>query len=551
MTDRDDAFRREETAVHVPVLLERVLALLAPALSERPAVAVDATLGLGGHAEALLAAHPQLTLVGLDRDQAALARSRDRLAPYAARIHLVHAVYDRMPDVLDDLGFTGVDGVLFDLGVSSMQLDVAERGFAYAQDAPLDMRMDQSTGMTAEDVVNTYAVPDLARVLREYGEERFALRIAQAIDRERRVAPLRSTAHLAELVREAIPAATRRRGGHPAKRTFQALRIEVNAELDAVRDAVPAALDALGVGGAHRRARLPVTRGPDREEVVRGAGDGSHAPGHAGDAARERPAAAVAEPRVGAGDRGRDRGQPAGRVGAAASGRANPRVGMTARATTGRPRGGKRTMRAGSASSAPRVPFALLVTGLLVGGVALLLALNTASAANELQHHALDARDANVAADVEQLQNQVAASAAPANLAQAAAALGMVPAGNPAFIVEATNGTVKLLGKPQAATAAPIVQAPATAPHQPAATKAPTKTAAKKAPKKPTSKKTTSKKPTSKSKTPQKPGRTPTSSRTPKPKTSQKSTGQRHKPTRTPSPTPTPTPTMTLPGGTR
>jgi 16S rRNA (cytosine1402-N4)-methyltransferase len=234
---------------HVPVLLDRVLALLAPALTDRPAVAVDATLGLGGHAEALLAAHPQLTLVGLDRDQSALARSRDRLARYESRVHLVHAVYDRMPEVLDELGIPGVDGVLFDLGVSSMQLDVAERGFAYAQDAPLDMRMDQSTGMTAEDVVNTYSVADLARVLRVYGEERFALRIAQSIDRERRVAPLRSTAVLAELVREAIPAATRRRGGHPAKRTFQALRIEVNAELDAVRSAVPAALTELQVGG--------------------------------------------------------------------------------------------------------------------------------------------------------------------------------------------------------------------------------------------------------------------------------------------------------------
>ncbi|GAB2461787.1 16S rRNA (cytosine(1402)-N(4))-methyltransferase [Jatrophihabitans fulvus] len=234
---------------HVPVMLDRVLALLAPALSDRPAVAVDATLGLGGHAEALLAAHPQLTLVGLDRDPAALARSRDRLAPYADRVHLVHAVYDRMPDVLAELGIDGVDGVLFDLGVSSMQLDRPERGFAYAQDAPLDMRMDPTTGMTAESVVNDYAVPDLARVLREYGEERFALRIAQAIDRRRRVAPLRSTSELAELVRTAIPAATRRHGGHPAKRTFQALRIEVNGELDAVRAAVPAALDALTVGG--------------------------------------------------------------------------------------------------------------------------------------------------------------------------------------------------------------------------------------------------------------------------------------------------------------
>lgn len=234
---------------HVPVLLDRVLALLAPALSDRPAVAVDATLGLGGHAEALLAAHPQLTLVGLDRDPDALARSRARLAPYAERVHLVHAVYDRMPEVLAELGIDGVDGVLFDLGVSSMQLDVAERGFSYAHDAPLDMRMDQTAGTTAETVVNDYAVPELARVLKVYGEERFALRIAQAIDRERRVAPLRSSARLAELVRDAIPAATRRTGGHPAKRTFQALRIEVNGELDAVRAAVPAALDDLAVGG--------------------------------------------------------------------------------------------------------------------------------------------------------------------------------------------------------------------------------------------------------------------------------------------------------------
>ena len=247
MDERDRASR--DDAVHVPVLLDRVLALLAPALVDRPAVAVDATLGLGGHAEALLTAHPQLTLVGLDRDPAALARSRARLAPFGARAHLVHAVYDRMPEVLDELGFDGVDGVLFDLGVSSMQLGVAERGFAYAQDAPLDMRMDQSSGITAEQVLREYTVPELARVLREYGQERFALRIAQAIDRARRAAPLNSTSELAELVRTAIPAATRRTGGHPAKRTFQALRIEVNGELDAVRAAIPAALDALRVGG--------------------------------------------------------------------------------------------------------------------------------------------------------------------------------------------------------------------------------------------------------------------------------------------------------------
>jgi 16S rRNA (cytosine1402-N4)-methyltransferase len=237
------------TPDHVPVLLDRVLTLFAPALSDRPATVVDATLGLGGHAEALLDAHPQLRLVGLDRDPAALERSQSRLARFAGRTQLVHAVYDRMPDVLASLGLDGIDGVLFDLGVSSMQLDLAERGFAYAQDAPLDMRMDSTAGTTAAEIVNSYSVAELARVLREYGEERFALRIAQAIDRARREAPLTSTAQLAELVRSAIPAATRRHGGHPAKRTFQALRIEVNAELDALRSAVPAALESLVVGG--------------------------------------------------------------------------------------------------------------------------------------------------------------------------------------------------------------------------------------------------------------------------------------------------------------
>ena len=237
------------SAVHVPVLLDRVLALLAPAIGVGPAVVVDATLGLGGHAQALLAAHPQLTLIGLDRDPAALARSRERLARFAGRTHLVHARYDQMPSALTSVGVEGADGILFDLGVSSMQLDVADRGFAYAQDAPLDMRMDTSTGITAYEVVNEYSINDLARILREYGEERFALRIAQAIDRARRHAPLTSTAALAELVRTSIPAATRRHGGHPAKRTFQALRIEVNGELDSLRTAMPAALDALRLGG--------------------------------------------------------------------------------------------------------------------------------------------------------------------------------------------------------------------------------------------------------------------------------------------------------------
>jgi 16S rRNA (cytosine1402-N4)-methyltransferase len=234
---------------HVPVLLDRVLALFAPAIEDRPAVVVDATVGLGGHAEALLARHPELVLVGLDRDPEALDSSRDRLAPYGGRVHLVHAVYDAMPAVLADLGRPRVDGVLFDLGVSSLQLDDPRRGFAYAQDAPLDMRMDPEDPLTAADVVNTYPPDRLRAVLRDYGEERFAGRIVAAIVRERSREPLHSSAALADLVRAAVPAATRRTGGHPAKRTFQALRIEVNHELDALRDALPGAVDALAMKG--------------------------------------------------------------------------------------------------------------------------------------------------------------------------------------------------------------------------------------------------------------------------------------------------------------
>jgi 16S rRNA (cytosine1402-N4)-methyltransferase len=236
-------------ARHVPVLLPRVAELLEPALRDRPAVLVDATLGLGGHAAALLAAHPGLTLVGLDRDPQALALAGRRLVAFADRTHLVHAVYDRIADVLGELGLPRVDGVLFDLGVSSLQLDADERGFSYARDADLDMRMDPGTGPTAADVLNTYPAGELARVLREYGEERFASRIAAAVVRRRERRPLRRSAELVELLYEAVPAASRRTGGHPAKRTFQALRIEVNGELDALRTALPAAVDALTVGG--------------------------------------------------------------------------------------------------------------------------------------------------------------------------------------------------------------------------------------------------------------------------------------------------------------
>jgi 16S rRNA (cytosine1402-N4)-methyltransferase len=242
--DQHPASRR-----HVPVLLERTLELLAPALGGEAPVVVDATLGMGGHSAALLEQFPALRLIALDRDPQALQLAGDRLARHAARATLVHAVYDELAEVLAREGVERVQGVLFDLGVSSLQLDEPERGFAYAVDAPLDMRMDQSRGTTAAEVVNTYEPGRLARVLAQYGDERFARRIVSAIVRERERAPLNSTAQLAELVRTAIPAATRRTGGHPAKRTFQALRIEVNGELHALERALPAAVDALAVGG--------------------------------------------------------------------------------------------------------------------------------------------------------------------------------------------------------------------------------------------------------------------------------------------------------------
>ncbi|WP_110205138.1 16S rRNA (cytosine(1402)-N(4))-methyltransferase RsmH [Nocardioides daejeonensis] len=234
---------------HVPVMLDRVVALLEPALTAPGAVVVDCTLGLGGHSEGLLRAFPACRLIGIDRDSHALALSTERLAPYAERTTLVHAVYDELPEVLAEAGVEEVQGVFFDLGVSSMQLDEAERGFAYAQDAPLDMRMDDSTGRTAADVLNEASVGELTRILKIYGEEKFARRIAERIERERRREPFTTSGRLVELLYEAIPAPARRTGGHPAKRTFQALRIEVNDELRVLERAVPAALGAVGVGG--------------------------------------------------------------------------------------------------------------------------------------------------------------------------------------------------------------------------------------------------------------------------------------------------------------
>lgn len=238
------------TARHVPVMLDRVVSEFAPVVErvDRPVI-VDGTLGLGGHTEAMLTRYPSLTVIGVDRDREALRRAGERLAPFGDRFVPAHAVYDELPEVLAENDLTTIDGVLFDLGVSSMQLDLAERGFAYAQDAPLDMRMNDEDDLTAADVLNTYAEADLARILREYGEEKFARRIAKEIVSERQTRPFERSDQLVDLIRRCIPAPARRTGGNPAKRTFQALRIEVNDELAVWRRALPAAMDVLSVGG--------------------------------------------------------------------------------------------------------------------------------------------------------------------------------------------------------------------------------------------------------------------------------------------------------------
>jgi 16S rRNA (cytosine1402-N4)-methyltransferase len=239
---------------HVPVMAGRIAALLLPALTEsapggRPPVLIDATFGRGGHARAFLDAVPGLLLIGIDADAAAIEAGHALAARYPGQVTIAHAFYDRITEIAADAGHRRVQGILFDLGVSSPQLDDASRGFAYSQDAPLDMRMDQSAELTAERIVNTYPVPDLARVLFEYGEEKFARRIAEAIARERAREPIAGTLRLSAIVKDAIPAPARRTGGNPAKRTFQALRIEVNDELGALRRALPAALDLLAPGG--------------------------------------------------------------------------------------------------------------------------------------------------------------------------------------------------------------------------------------------------------------------------------------------------------------
>ena len=237
-----------DNQIHTPVMLERTIELLGPALGRDGAVLVDATLGMGGHAEAFLDRFPHLALVGLDRDTDALEIARDRLSRFGDRVHLVHTVYDRFAEALEGLGIDRVAGILFDLGVSSLQLDRVERGFSYSKDAPLDMRMDATSPLTAERILADYSESDLRRIFWEYGEERLAQRYAKKIVERRESAPLVRSAQLVELITAATPVAIQR-NGHPAKRVFQALRIEVNQELSVLARAIPEAIDSLEIDG--------------------------------------------------------------------------------------------------------------------------------------------------------------------------------------------------------------------------------------------------------------------------------------------------------------
>ncbi|WP_448809819.1 16S rRNA (cytosine(1402)-N(4))-methyltransferase RsmH [Agromyces bauzanensis] len=234
--------------IHTPVMLERTIELLAPALEADGAVLVDATLGMGGHSRAFLERFPWLTVIGLDRDTDALAIARERLAPFGDRARFVHTVYDGIAEAVRSEGYDEVQGVLFDLGVSSLQLDRAERGFAYSKDAPLDMRMDSTRGRTAAEVIAESSEDELRRIFYEYGEEKLAPRYARAIVQARADAPITRSGELVAIITAATPVAVQRQG-HPAKRVFQALRIEVNEELSVLARAIPAALDLIAVDG--------------------------------------------------------------------------------------------------------------------------------------------------------------------------------------------------------------------------------------------------------------------------------------------------------------
>lgn len=252
-----------QAAAHVPVMRDRIVELLSVPLQAPGAGYVDCTLGLGGHAEAILTACPQATLIGIDRDRHALDAAARRLERFGDRVVLFQARYDELPEVLAEAGRPRVQAILADLGLSSMQIDTTDRGFAYRTDAPLDMRMDDTQLLTAADLLNTATASELATILRRFGEERFADRIARLIVAERTVEPFSGSARLVRVIESALPAAARHAGGgHPAKRTFQALRIAVNDELVALAGLLPAAIDALAGGG--RLAVLAYHSGEDR-----------------------------------------------------------------------------------------------------------------------------------------------------------------------------------------------------------------------------------------------------------------------------------------------
>jgi 16S rRNA (cytosine1402-N4)-methyltransferase len=244
------------TFEHHPVMAHEILEIFQPVPG---GWVVDGTWGGGGHPRLLLEARPDFRLVGIDRDRDALAAAEAVLAPFGDRVILRHATFDRLDAIMSELPAEPVTGILFDLGVSSPQLDRAARGFSYRHEGPLDMRMDASQPWTAADVVNGYQEAELARVLREHGDERFADRIARAVVAAR---PVESTAELASIVKDAIPAPARRRGGHPAKRTFQAIRIEVNRELELLPSAIDRGVRRLAPGG--RLAVLAYHSGEDR-----------------------------------------------------------------------------------------------------------------------------------------------------------------------------------------------------------------------------------------------------------------------------------------------
>ena len=235
---------------HIPVLLDECMNMMSPALTDDGAVLVDCTLGMGGHSEAALKRFPNIHLIGIDRDPQAISLASERLAPFADRFTAVHTTYDHVDEVVATYAPAGkADAILMDLGVSSLQLDEAERGFSYSADAPLDMRMDPTTGQSAAELLVSATTQEIARILRVYGEERFASRIARRIVETRETQPLTRTGQLADIVRASIPAAARRRGGNPSKRTFQALRIAVNDELNILERALPACFASLRIGG--------------------------------------------------------------------------------------------------------------------------------------------------------------------------------------------------------------------------------------------------------------------------------------------------------------